>query len=480
MTPASPESHGDRVDRVDRVDRDADVVVIGLGPGGLRAATLLADAGLDVVGVEQGLIGGECRFYGCTPSKMVVRAAELAAEARRFAALADSDPTQPQWRPVARRIAEEGVNGWDDGDTAGDLAKSGVTVIRGRGSLVERGLVAVGDEVVRARRGVVVATGTAPAVPEIDGLEQTPFLTNREVFRLDRLPRSMICVGGGPIGVELSQALSRLGVVMTMLEGADRILASEEPEASRVIAEAMRSEGVEVVEGVAVAAVRQTETGVRLTTGERAHEAERLLIASGRTTCVGGLGLDAVGIAIEDDVIPVDDRLRAAPGVWAIGDVTGKGPYTHVAEYQAEVAAADILDRRRAVGAEYHAVPRLVFAAPEVAAVGMTERDAEEDGEVRTRSASVGIDASSRAWLHDAGCVGFVKLVADDDTGCLLGATVVAPAAAEMIAQLTLAVHARMSLEQLGSMIYAFPTFHDAVRAAVRQLGVPALPVEAE
>jgi pyruvate/2-oxoglutarate dehydrogenase complex dihydrolipoamide dehydrogenase (E3) component len=457
--------------------REVDVAVVGLGPGGLRVSTLLAEAGLDVVGIEAGLVGGECRFFGCTPSKMLVRAAELAQEARRAEPMIGARVDDPDWTPVARRIAVDGTNGWNDSDTVAAITETGVGVVRGRGRLLGDGLVAVGAETVHARRGVVVATGTVPATPPIDGLGHTPYLTNRDVFGLDRLPNSLLCVGGGPIGVEISQAMSRLGVAVTLVESELRILGSEEPEVSALLADVMRDEGVRVVEGGSIDRVKKTAGGVRADAdagadadgdGE-AYEAEQLLIASGREACVDDLGLDAAGVCVRDGVIVVDDRLRAARAVWAVGDVTGKGPYTHVAKYQAEIAAADILDQPRAGGADYHAVPRLVFTAPEIAAVGLTESAARDQG-IRVQSACVGIDASSRAWLHDSDCVGLVKLVADADTRLLCGATVVAPQAAEMIGQLTLALHARLSLECLGSMIHAFPTFHDAALAAVRQL----------
>jgi pyruvate/2-oxoglutarate dehydrogenase complex dihydrolipoamide dehydrogenase (E3) component len=450
------------------VATEVDVVALGLGPGGERAASLLARAGLEVVGVEEHLVGGECRYYGCTPSKMLIRSAAALAEVRRAAGIAGRATVMPEWRLAADRISREGTHAWHDDDSVRGLEDDGVRVIHGHGRLDGPGQVVVGDDTFIARRGVILATGTDPAAPPIPGLDQTPYLTNRDVFKLRDLPESLICLGGGAVGVELTQALARYGVRVTLIEAGDRILSEEEPEVSELLSNRLRAEGVEVIEGAQVERASGS-ADVELAVADGVVRAEQLLVATGRRPRLQDIGLDTVGLDETADSIPVDDLLRAGDRLWAVGDITGKGPFSHVAHYQAERAARAILDGDRARPADYRAVPRVTFSDPEVGSVGMTAQAAADDG-LDIRVGTADLADSPRGWLHGPGNDGLVKLVATADQNILVGATVAGPIAGEMLAQLTLAVHARVSLAELDAMIYAFPTFHEGVQTAVRGL----------
>jgi pyruvate/2-oxoglutarate dehydrogenase complex dihydrolipoamide dehydrogenase (E3) component len=399
---------------------------------------------------------------------MLIRSADAVAEVGRATRIAGRATVTPEWRAVADRISSEGTHGWHDDDSVHGLEVDGVRVVHGRGRLDGPGRVLVGDDTFIARKGVVLATGTDPAEPPIPGLGQTPYFTNRDVFKLRALPASLICLGGGAVGVELTQALTRFGVALTLIEADDRILSSEEPEVSELLAGRLRAEGVDVIEGIEVERAGASDD-VELVLADRVVRAERLLVATGRRPRLRDVGLDTVGLDPTADSVEVDDQLRAGEGLWAIGDITGKGPFSHVAHYQAERAAHAILDGGRARPADYRAVPRVTFTDPEVGSVGMTAQAALEDG-LDIRVGTADLSDSPRGWLHGPGNEGLVKLVATADQSLLVGATVAGPMAGEMLGQLTLAVHSRMTLADLDAMIYAFPTFHEGVQIAIRDL----------
>jgi pyruvate/2-oxoglutarate dehydrogenase complex dihydrolipoamide dehydrogenase (E3) component len=451
-------------------EREFDVVVIGMGPGGEDVAERLAAAGLSVAAVEARLVGGECPYWGCVPSKMMVRAAGLLAEGRRIGGLAGDAAVTPDWGPVARRIRAEATDDWDDTVAADRFTRKGGTLFRGEGRITAPGQVTVGDTVLRARRGIVLNPGTTPAVPPVPGLAGTPLWTNHEAIEADRVPDSLIVLGGGPIGVELSQVFARFGAAVTVIEQAGRLLAAEEPEAGELLGQVFRAEGI----GVRVSATAESvrHAGGRFTVelaGGPAVTAERLLVATGRQTRLDRLGVAAVGLDESARYLAADDRLRVAPGVWAVGDIVGRGAFTHLSMYHAEIVIADLLGRP-AHAAEYHAVPRVTFTDPEIGSVGLTERRAREQG-LDVRVATVPIPKSARGWIHQAGNDGLIKLVADARRGVLVGATSAGPAGGEVLSMLTLAVHAGIPVRRLGEMIYAYPTFHRAVGDAVRQLG---------
>jgi pyruvate/2-oxoglutarate dehydrogenase complex dihydrolipoamide dehydrogenase (E3) component len=446
----------------------ADVVVVGMGPGGEEVAGKLAEAGLDVVGIDSGLVGGECPYWGCIPSKMMIRAANLVAETRRVPGMAGTSTVQPAWEPVARRIRET-TDDWDDRAAVERFEGKGGRFLRGAGRVTAPGRVEVGDVVVEAGRAVVLATGTDAAVPPVDGLRDVAYWTNREAIEVAELPASIVVLGGGAIGLELGQVFRRFGVEVTVVEALDRLLAGEEPEAGALLAEILEREGVSVRTSAKVARVRQDGATIAVEIeGGPPVEGERLLVATGRKADVAALGVDSIGLDSSARWLPVDDHLRVAPGVWAVGDITGKGAFTHVAMYQAAIVVDDILGRDVAP-ADYKALPRVTFTDPEVGAVGMSEAAARERGlDVRVGSAQV--PSSARGWIHKAGNEGFIKLVEDARRGVLVGATSAGPTGGEVLGLLALAVHAEVPTAQLRHMIFAYPTFHRGVEDALRDL----------
>ncbi|MEH0970139.1 NAD(P)/FAD-dependent oxidoreductase [Micromonospora sp. CPCC 205546] len=477
-----------------------DVVVIGLGVGGEEVAGRLAEAGLSVVGVERDLVGGECPYWGCVPSKMMIRAANAIAEARRVDGLAGTVEVRPDWAPVARRIREEATDTWDDTVAVRRFTGKGGRFVRGTARLDGPGRVRVGERVFQARHGIVLGTGTRPSVPPVDGLAGTPYWTNRQAIEVEELPESLLVLGGGAIGLELAQVFARFGVRVTVVEALDRVLAVEEPEASEVAAAALRADGVEIRTGVRAERVGHDGRAFTLhAAGGAEFTAGRLLVVTGRRAHLDELGLDTVGVDAGQRYLAVDDRLGVTEGIWAVGDVTGEGAFTHVAMYQAGIVVADVLDHvRRADGgtdpsgtasatggaagatgaggsdravprADYRALPRVTFTDPEVGAVGLTERQARERG-VNVQVGLARLPSSARGWIHKAGNEGFVKLVADADRGVLIGATSVGPAGGESLSALVVAVHAAVPLARLRQMIYAYPTFHRAIEDALREL----------
>jgi len=451
------------------MSNEVDVVVLGLGPGGEAVATELAGAGLEVVAIDKHLVGGECPYYGCVPTKMMIRAADLVQEGRRISGMAGSSTVTPDWTPVAQRIANEATDHWDDTVAVERLEGAGVRFVRGSGRLAAPRQVEVAGETYTARRGVVLNTGTEPGVPPIPGLDETPFWTNRDAVQLEQLPGSVIVIGGGAIGAELAQTFTRFGVRVTVLEVADRILAPEEPEASAVVTAVFGEEGIQVLTGVTIESVEYADGQFSVDVGGQVLTADKLLVAAGRRPNLGDIGLEALGLDPDARSLETDDHMRAGEGLWAIGDITGKGAFTHMSMYQASIAAKAILDADGAPTADYRAVPRVTFTDPEVGSVGMTEKQARDAG-LDVRVGCADLASSSRGWIHKAGNAGVIKLVEDAGEGVLVGATAVGPTGGEMLSALTVAVHARVPTSTLISMIYAYPTFHRAIEDALKDL----------
>lgn len=447
---------------------EVDVVVVGLGPGGESVATQLAEAGLEVVGVDKHLVGGECPYYACIPSKMIIRAADALAEGRRVPELAGASTVTPDWSPVATRISDEATSGWDDQIAVDRLTDAGVRFVRGHGRLDGARTVVVGDETYVARKGVVLNTGTDPAVPPIDGLDVTPFWTNRDIVKQTSLPGSLIVIGGGPVGAELAQGISRFGTDVTVVEMAPRLLGPEEPEAGSLLGEVFAAEGIQVVSDAKISQVSYAEGRFTVTVDEQGLTADKLLVAAGRRPNLGDIGLDTVGLDPTARVIETDDHLRAGDGLWALGDITGKGAFTHMAMYQGDVVVRDILGQD-GPWAEYHAVPRVTFTDPEVGSVGMSEKQARDAG-VDVRVGVTDLATSTRGWIHGEGGKGLIKLIEDADRGVLVGACVVGPYGGEVLSSLAIAVHAGVPTATLRSMIWAYPTFHRAIETAVKEL----------
>ncbi|SFQ68788.1 Pyruvate/2-oxoglutarate dehydrogenase complex, dihydrolipoamide dehydrogenase (E3) component [Amycolatopsis arida] len=445
-----------------------DVVVVGMGPGGEALAGRLAEAGLSVVAVESRLVGGECPYYGCVPSKMMIRAANALAEARRVPALAGDGSVAPDFGPVARRIRAEATDDWNDQVAADRFTGTGGRLVRGTAMLTGPRTVRAGEQEFTARRAVVLNSGTEPAVPPIPGLAGTPFWTNREAVAAEEAPRSLVVLGAGAIGLELAQAFARFGTRVAVVEAADRVLPPEEPEAGDTLAGVLTGEGLALHTGARAERVDHDGTGFTVALPDRELRAERLLVATGRRTDLAGLGLARIGVDTDRPFVEPDERMRVADGVYAIGDMTGKGGFTHVSMYQAAIAARDILGEP-GPPAEYHAVPRVTFTDPEVGAVGLTEAQARDRG-LTVRTAAVTVPTSARGWIHGPGNEGLIKLVEDAERGVLVGATAVGPHGGEVLSALAVAVHAEVPTERLRAMIYAYPTFHRAIEDALGRL----------
>jgi len=448
----------------------ADVVVIGMGPGGEDAAANLAQAGLDVVGIEKELLGGECPYWACVPTKMMVRATDLLAEAGRVTGMAGRATVSPDWSPVARRIRDDATDNWDDKVAVARFEQLGGRFVRGEGRLEGPGRVSVDGTTFEVSRAVVVATGTRPAIPPVPGLDEVEYWNNRGAVKTEEVPSSLVVMGGGSVGCEFSQVFARYGSRVTLVEGLHHLLPNEDVEACQLLQRIFAGEGIDVRTGAKAERVERDGDGISVTLDDGTKvSGERLLVATGRRADLAAIGVSSLGLDEKAKWLEVDDhlRVRGTDRVWAIGDVTGGG-FTHVATYHAGIAVADILGEE-VPGAEDVAVPRVTFTDPEVGAVGLTERAAREQG-IDVRTGTSQIPESARGWIHKAGNDGLIKLVEDAGRGVLVGATSVGPVGGEVLSMLTLAVHARLPTADLRRMVYAYPTFHRAVEDALRDL----------
>lgn len=448
--------------------QETDVIILGVGTCGEDLSYQLLDAGLEVVGIEPALIGGECAYWACLPSKMILRSAHALQQARRVNSLAGRAEVVADWEPLKERVRWLTGN-WDDSFAVERYTKRKGVLVRGYGKLVAPRTVAVGDDIYRARKGVVIATGSRPFVPPVPGLSDVDYWTTHEFMQMETVPRSITVLGGGASGCELAQVLARFGSEVTIVEAGGRILSTEEPEASRVLHETFEEEGIAVLIGQRVSGVRSSNGSIVVTMSEGGEvSSERLLVVTGRTIDLSGLGLESVGLDGSARYIEVDEQMRVADGLWAMGDVTGKALFTHTALYQSAVVASDIVGRGHQP-ARYDALPRAIFTDPEVGSVGLTEAQARKK-DLEIAVAVKQLSATFRGMVHGVE-KGFVKLIADRKSGVLIGATVVGPDCAEVLGMLNLAVHARVPVETLQSMIYAFPAFYSAVGEALGAYG---------
>jgi dihydrolipoamide dehydrogenase len=441
-----------------------DAVVIGAGPAGELAVGRLADRGLRVALAERELVGGECAYWACIPSKTLLRPPEVRSEARRTAG---TEPPEQRWREVAE-YRDFMIRHLDDSEQVDGYERDGVRVFKGEARLTGPGNVAVDGASLETER-IIVATGSDTRIPPIPGLQEAGYWTNREATTLSEIPRSVVVLGAGPVGIELGQLLNRFGAKVALVEAADRPIAREESAVSELIADALRAEGIELHLGSEAREVTRADGkhAVRLENGSEV-QGDQLVIAIGRAPRVHDIGLEHVGIEPEPGGIPIDERCRAGEGVWAIGDVTGIMPFTHVGKYQARIACADIAGERP--WADYDAIPRVVFSDPEIAAVGLTEAQARDRGlEIATAHVSLP-DAIARPWTYETEPRGELGVVADMRRKVLIGAWAVAPLAGEWIHYAALAIKTRTPIDVLRDTVAQFPTFTEAYLQAVEQL----------
>ena len=441
-----------------------DVVVLGAGPAGEVAVNTLLKGGKTVALVEGELIGGECSNWGCIPSKTLLRPPDLQGESDRAAGVAKPELDWP--RLAAYR--DYMVSDHDDSGRVARYADRGVTVVKEKGRIAGTGRVETGRRVLEAD-AIIVATGASPVIPPIPGLVESGYWTNREVVDLHEIPESVVFVGGGVVAVELSQFLARFGTRVTIVQGPPRLADREEPQIGEMLERILEADGVELVLGRRAVGVR-AEGGqkvVSLDDGSVARGAE-LVVAVGRRPRVEGIGLESAGVEVSPRGIAIDERCRAAEGVWAAGDVTGVAMFTHVGKYQARIASMDILGRP--AKADYRAVPRVVFTDPEVAAVGMSEAAARKDG-LDVVSATIDLPTSiARPYTFEERPSGSFGVVVDRQRQVLVGAWAVAPLAGEWIHQAVLAIRAEIPVSVLTDTIAQFPTFSEALGTALRSL----------
>ena len=441
-----------------------DAVILGAGPAGEVAVNTLLKANKRVALIEQELIGGECSNWGCIPSKTLLRPPELRGQSKRAAGVHQAVLDWPRLSDYRDYM----VSNHDDSGRVARYGERGVTVVKEKGAIAGPGRVEANGRVLEAD-AIIVATGADAVVPPIPGLKEASYWTNREVTALTEIPESVVFIGGGVVSVELGQFLARFGSRVTIVQGPPRLADREDPQIGELLGQILEDDGVELVLGKRAVGVRVEggEKVVDLDDGGGARGVE-VVIATGRRPRTQDIGLETVGVEPSPRGVAIDERCRAADGVWAVGDVTGVAMFTHVGKYQARIAAMDILGKP--AKADYRAVPRVVFTEPELAAVGLSEEAAREAG-IDVVTATVELPTSiARPYTYQEDPKGTFSVIVDRQRQVLVGAWAVAPLASEWIHTAVLAIRAEIPISVLKDTIAQFPTFSEVFGFALRSL----------
>jgi pyruvate/2-oxoglutarate dehydrogenase complex dihydrolipoamide dehydrogenase (E3) component len=450
--------------------KDFDVIVLGAGPAGEVSAGRLADNGLAVALVERELVGGECSFYACMPSKALLRPAQALAEARRVPGAAEAAGSELDVPAVLRR-RDEVIHNLSDDSHMPWVEERGITLVRGQGTVAGEREVRVGEELLRARKAVILAPGSGAAIPPIPGLREAHPWTSREVTTAEAIPGSLLVLGGGVVGVEMAMAYASLGARVTIVEALPRLISGEEEFASEQVKDALEALGAEVVLGVKAAAVRRERSNGPVTVDledGRSVTGDQLLVAIGRAPHTNGLGLEELGLMKSDpptQSVEVDDTMRVPGHEWlyVVGDANGRALLTHMGKYQARLAADHILGRTGEVGgasilrSDGQLAPRVIFTEPQVAAVGHTLRSAEDAG-LNVRAVETSVEGSAGGSFVGHGAPGTARIVVDEDRRVIVGATFTGIDVAESLHAATIAVIGEVPLERLWHAVPCFPT----------------------